>query len=66
MKTLGRNAKHKWQWRNSLKAYAYPTLGTRPISAIDGALITETLAHIWTKKPEKVPAAPPKKLTYAF
>jgi integrase len=31
---------------------AYPTLGSRPISAINGGLITEALAPIWTKKPE--------------
>jgi integrase len=47
-----KNSKHKEQWRNSLKNYAYPALGTRPIAAIDGAVITETLAPIWTKKPE--------------
>jgi integrase len=51
-KDTWRNAKHKEQWGNSLKNYAYPTLGTRPISAIDGAIITETLAPIWTKKSE--------------
>jgi hypothetical protein len=34
------------RWRNTLKAYAYPILGTRPISAIDGALITEALHSI--------------------
>jgi integrase len=50
--TSWKNAKHKEQWRNSLKNYAYPALGKRPISAIDGAVITETLAPIWTKKPE--------------
>jgi integrase len=47
-----KNEKHRQQWANTLKAYAYPTLGSRPISAIDGALITEALASIWTKKPE--------------
>jgi hypothetical protein len=47
-----KNAKHRAQWQSTLKAYAYPTLGSRPILAIDGALITETLAPIWTKKPE--------------
>jgi integrase len=47
-----KNAKHKEQWHSTLKTYAYPTLGARPISAIDGALITEALAPIWTKKPE--------------
>ena len=47
-----KNAKHKEQWRNTLKTYAYSTLGSRPIAAIDGALITDALALIWTKKPE--------------
>ena len=30
--------------------YAYPTLARRPIEAITGAVLTETLAPIWTKK----------------
>jgi integrase len=47
-----RNDKHKRQWRNTLKAYAYPTLATRPISAIDSALVNEAVAPIWTRKPE--------------
>lgn len=47
-----KNAKHRQQWQNSLKAYAYPTLGSRPIAVIDGALITAALQSIWTKKPE--------------
>ena len=47
-----RNAKHKQQWANTLKTYAFPTLGGRPIAAIDGALITEALSNIWQKKPE--------------
>ncbi len=46
------NAKHQQQWANSLRNYAYPSLGARPIEAIDGAAITETLKPIWTKKPE--------------
>ena len=47
-----RNAKHRQQWANTLTTYAYPTLGSRPVSAVDGALITEALGGIWTKKPE--------------
>jgi integrase len=50
--TLWKNGKHREQWKSTLATYAYPTLGNRPISAIDGALITEALAPIWTKKPE--------------
>ena len=46
-----RNAKHRQQWANTLRDYARP-LNDRPVSAIDGALITDTLASIWTSKPE--------------
>ena len=47
-----KNAKHKEQWKSTLKTYAYPTLGSRPIAAIDGALITDAIQSIWIKKPE--------------
>ena len=47
-----RNDKHRQQWTNTLKTYAYPTLGTRPISAIDGAAITQALSPIWSTKVE--------------
>jgi integrase len=47
-----RNAKHRQQWRNTLKDYAYPTLGIRPVKAIDAALINQTVAPIWLTKPE--------------
>lgn len=47
-----RNEKHRQQWKNTLQTYAYPALGNRPIYTIDGALITEALAPIWTKKRE--------------
>ncbi len=47
-----KNAKHRQQWKNTLATYAYPTLGTRPVRAIDAALINGTLADIWKKTPE--------------
>jgi integrase len=47
-----KNAKHRQQWQNTLKTYAFPHLGSRPVSAIDGALINEALARIWQEKPE--------------
>ena len=47
-----RNDKHRGQWRSTLEAHAYPTLGIRPVSAIDAALINGALASIWTKTPE--------------
>ena len=45
-----RNAKHRQQWHTTIKDYAYRTLGSRPVSAITGAVITETLAPIWMTK----------------
>jgi integrase len=47
-----KNEKHRRQWSSTLKAYAYRSLGTRPISAIDGAIITEALSPIWMTKME--------------
>lgn len=47
-----RNAKHRQQWRNTLATYAYPSLGTRPVKAIDAALVNGALADIWRKTPE--------------
>lgn len=47
-----RNAKHRAQWRSTLETYAYPSLGTRPVKAIDAALVNAALAPIWTATPE--------------
>ena len=47
-----RNAKHRQQWRNTLKDYAYGKLGSRPVKAIDAALINEIVQSIWTKGKE--------------
>jgi integrase len=46
-----KNAKHCQQWASTLKTYAHPTLGSRPVSAIDAAVVNEALAHVWTKAP---------------
>lgn len=47
-----RNEKHRLQWRSTLETYAYPTLGGRPVKAIDTALVNGCVASIWTTKPE--------------
>jgi len=47
-----RNAKHKAQWIASVKADVFPTLGDRPVDAIDTSDVLKTLAPIWTTKPE--------------
>jgi integrase len=47
-----KSARHRQQWRNTLRDYAFSSLGNHPISSIDGALITTALAPIWTRTPE--------------
>ena len=45
------NAKHRQQWINSLRDYAFPTIGSLPVHAIKQADILRILAPIWTEKP---------------
>jgi integrase len=47
-----RNAKHRAQWRSTLKTYALPALGELPVAAIDTALVMKVLEPIWLAKPE--------------
>jgi integrase len=47
-----RNGKHRQQWRNTLKTYAYPLLAELPVRAIDAALVLKVLQPIWAKRPE--------------
>ena len=46
-----RSDRHRRQWIVSLNRYAFHSLGGRPVSSIDSAVITEALAPIWTKIP---------------
>ena len=47
-----RNAKHAAQWRSTLEAYAFPTLGKSRVNAITAADVLTVLTPIWTDKPE--------------
>lgn len=47
-----RNGKHQDQWLSTLEAYAFPTIGDMPISAIQSPEIRDLLASIWLEKPE--------------
>jgi len=47
-----RNAKHRAQWRSTLKTYAFPVLGELPVATIDTALVMKSLEPIWEAKPE--------------
>jgi integrase len=47
-----RNAKHAAQWSSTLETYAYPALGSLPVSAVDVNLVLKVLEPIWSTKPE--------------
>ena len=47
-----RNPKHRQQWRNTLRDYAYPVIGSLSISEINTPLLLEILDPIWRTKTE--------------
>jgi len=47
-----KNEKHAFEWDSSLKRYASPVFGKRPVSAIDENAVLEVLRPIWTEKTE--------------
>jgi integrase len=47
-----RNEKHRAQWRSTLQRYAFPKLGTLPVSAVDTSLVLKVLEPIWASRPE--------------
>ena len=47
-----KNAKHCQQWINTLRDYAFPHIGSRPVHAVTQSDILRVLSPIWTEKPE--------------
>ena len=47
-----RNSKHGAQWRSTLEAYAFPTLGPLKVNEITRRHVVNALSPIWTSKPE--------------
>lgn len=47
-----RNAKHLYQWNQSLSTFVYPTIGDLSVQDIDVALVTDVLKPIWKTKTE--------------
>jgi integrase len=47
-----KNSKHRQQWRNSLRDYAYPPIGQMPIADVDTAAVLSCLRPIWNEKKE--------------
>jgi len=47
-----RNANHIGEWLSSLKRYAFPIIGSRPVDVIDSSEILRVLSGVWLDKPE--------------
>lgn len=47
-----RNAKHRQQWENTLKTYAYPVFGDLPVAEVDTPHVLKVLEPIWRDKTE--------------
>jgi integrase len=47
-----KNPKHRQQWTNSLKTYAFPIIGQKPVSAIEAGDVRDVLSPIWVNKTE--------------
>ncbi|KUR70055.1 integrase [Novosphingobium fuchskuhlense] len=51
-KAAWKNGKHQNQWINTLETYAFPSIGDRLVSEVEGPAIRDVLAPIWLTKPE--------------
>lgn len=51
-KDLWSNGKHVDQWINTLRDYAFPVIGNKPVGDIGTPDIMAVLSPIWTAKPE--------------
>lgn len=47
-----KNAKHRDQWINTLRDYAFPIIGSKPIRDVTQSDLLSVLSPIWTEKPE--------------
>lgn len=47
-----RNRKHRQQWENTLKTYAYPVIGDVPVRDVTVQHVLQILEPIWSAKPE--------------
>ena len=47
-----KNAKHGYQWRQTIDTYAKPVIGDVPVAAVDTDLVLQVLRPIWATKTE--------------
>jgi integrase len=45
-----KNGRHREQWNQTLRQYAFPVLGALPVNAIDIGLVLKCIEPIWQKK----------------
>jgi integrase len=46
------NGKHILQWRNTMRTYVLPKIGSRPVAEVTAADVIDVLKPIWFTKPE--------------
>ncbi|MET0248424.1 MAG: integrase arm-type DNA-binding domain-containing protein [Sphingobium sp.] len=46
------NIKSEDQWINSMEAYAFPSLGSKPVGSVTAGEIIAAISKVWTQKPE--------------
>lgn len=47
-----KNDKHKAQWLSSLRTYAFPAIGDKPVDKVTAADVCDLLKPIWLTRPE--------------
>jgi integrase len=47
-----KNPVHRQQWKNSLRDYVYPVIGSWPVADVDVSAVLKILEPIWNEKPE--------------
>ena len=47
-----RNGKHVQQWRNTMRDYVFPSIGSTPVADVTAYDVIELLKPIWFEKPE--------------
>lgn len=47
-----KNPKHRQQWENTLRNYAFPVFGDLPVAEVDKALVLRVIEPIWKTKTE--------------
>lgn len=52
IKSQWKNEKHRMQWINTLRKYAFPLIGDRTVDSMTTADMLKVLEPIWTEKPE--------------